>query len=52
MRAHVTDVVTDIIEGYDVDGIHFDDYFYPYPDGVGSFPDSAPFAAYQQEAAR
>ena len=48
VRAHVTAVVQDIIEGYDVDGIHFDDYFYPYPDGVGSFPDSAAFTAYTQ----
>ena len=31
---------------YDVDGIHFDDYFYPYPvDGV-DFPDSATYAEY------
>lgn len=31
---------------YDVDGIHFDDYFYPYPvDGV-PFPDDATYAAY------
>ncbi len=25
------DVVRDIVLRYDVDGIHFDDYFYPYP---------------------
>ena len=25
------DVVRDIVSRYDVDGIHFDDYFYPYP---------------------
>jgi uncharacterized lipoprotein YddW (UPF0748 family) len=34
-------VVMDIIKRYDVDGIHFDDYFYPYPDynGGKDFPD-------------
>lgn len=30
-------VVMDVVKRYDVDGIHFDDYFYPYNDGV--FPD-------------
>ncbi|MBA3485313.1 MAG: family 10 glycosylhydrolase [Pirellulales bacterium] len=25
------DVVTDVVKRYDVDGIHIDDYFYPYP---------------------
>lgn len=30
VRQHVTDTVREIIAKYDVDGIHFDDYFYPY----------------------
>jgi uncharacterized lipoprotein YddW (UPF0748 family) len=38
-------VVEDLVTRYDVDGIHFDDYFYPYPDGP--FPDGATYAAYQ-----
>lgn len=29
VRDHVTSVVVDIVKRYDVDGIHFDDYFYP-----------------------
>ncbi|MEJ7691990.1 family 10 glycosylhydrolase [Daejeonella sp.] len=29
VREHVTNVIVDIVERYDVDGIHFDDYFYP-----------------------
>ncbi|KAI8517405.1 hypothetical protein Bbelb_059860 [Branchiostoma belcheri] len=32
---------------YDVDGIHFDDYFYPYPAGGVDFPDNATFQDYQ-----
>lgn len=34
-------VVLDIVKRYDVDGIHFDDYFYPYPsyNGDKDFPD-------------
>ena len=30
-RNHVASVVMDIVNNYPVDGIHFDDYFYPYP---------------------
>ena len=30
-REHICDVVRDIVRRYDVDGIHIDDYFYPYP---------------------
>ncbi|HEY1010358.1 MAG: family 10 glycosylhydrolase [Daejeonella sp.] len=29
VRDHVTNVIVDIVKRYDVDGIHFDDYFYP-----------------------
>ncbi|MDE7388691.1 MAG: family 10 glycosylhydrolase [Muribaculaceae bacterium] len=44
-RAHIVSVVTDIITRYDVDGIHFDDYFYPYPNGAEKFNDAAQYAA-------
>ncbi|MGL5122960.1 MAG: glycoside hydrolase family 10 protein [Fusobacteriaceae bacterium] len=27
---HITDTVSEFLEKYDVDAIHFDDYFYPY----------------------
>jgi uncharacterized lipoprotein YddW (UPF0748 family) len=30
VRQYLTNVVKDIVLRYDVDGIHFDDYFYPY----------------------
>ena len=44
-RAYICDVVRDIVERYDVDGLHIDDYFYPYP-----VPDVAiPDAAYYQQ---
>src|SRR5690625_5658959 len=29
VRERLTDIVRDLIEKYEVDGIHFDDYFYP-----------------------
>ncbi len=30
-QAHVLDVALDIVKRYDIDGLHIDDYFYPYP---------------------
>ena len=38
-RDHICKVVTDIITRYDVDGLHIDDYFYPYPTNGKSFKD-------------
>lgn len=47
VREHVVAVVGDILDHYDVDGVHFDDYFYPYPDSASTpFPDSATYSAY------
>lgn len=34
-RNYVIGVVEDIVRRYDVDGIHFDDYFYPYSPQIG-----------------
>ena len=45
-RKFITDVVMDIVDRYDVDGIHFDDYFYPYPVEGADFPDSLSYAKY------
>lgn len=42
----VTDVVRDIVRRYDVDAIHFDDYFYPYRIAGREFPDSKTFQKY------
>ncbi|MCU0334630.1 MAG: family 10 glycosylhydrolase [Chitinophagaceae bacterium] len=44
VRQHITQVVADIATRYDVDGIHFDDYFYPY--GGMQSQDLATFAAH------
>lgn len=44
-RDFIVRVVSDIVSRYDVDGIHFDDYFYPYP-GKTAFPDDASFRKY------
>ncbi|HEX6427239.1 MAG TPA: family 10 glycosylhydrolase, partial [Niastella sp.] len=46
VRDYVTSVITDIVHRYNVDGIHFDDYFYPPSAGAGVTPfnDSTSFA--------
>lgn len=46
VQERVIDVILDIVDHYDVDGIHFDDYFYPYPNG-DPFPDGSTYDAYQ-----
>ncbi len=45
-RRHICMVVSDIVSRYDVDAIHMDDYFYPYPTKGLDFPDDASFARY------
>lgn len=46
VQAFVTNVVRDVVSRYDVDAIHFDDYFYPYRIAGKEFPDSQSFAKY------
>lgn len=45
-REHLNKVVKDIVERYDIDAIHMDDYFYPYPVGDKDFPDNDSFKNY------
>jgi uncharacterized lipoprotein YddW (UPF0748 family) len=50
VRQHVLAVTRDLLEHYDVDGLHFDDYFYPYPDAANTpYPDDATFATYRSD---
>ncbi len=46
VRQLVVDGVKEILDGYEVDGIHFDDYFYPYPQEGAVFDDAATYAQY------
>ncbi len=48
VRDYVLSVVMDVVRRYDIDGVHYDDYFYPYPGagGTGRFNDNATFAAH------
>jgi uncharacterized lipoprotein YddW (UPF0748 family) len=38
-RARAFAAILDVVQRYDVDGVHLDDYFYPYPEGGRAFPD-------------
>lgn len=39
-------VILDVVKRYDIDGVHIDDYFYPYPIKNTPFPDNASYAKY------
>jgi len=41
---YIDQIVKEIVSTYDVDGIHFDDYFYPYPEQGEVLPDQTFFA--------
>jgi len=43
VQKFVTAVVQDVVRRYDVDAIHFDDYFYPYRIAGKEFPDAATY---------
>ncbi|MFF5084926.1 glycoside hydrolase family 10 protein [Actinoplanes sp. NPDC000266] len=45
-RKFVEDSMLEAVEKYDVDGVHFDDFFYPYPVAGQDFPDDASYAKY------
>lgn len=45
-RKFIEDVVKDIVTRYDVDAIHMDDYFYPYPVTGQDFPDEKSYERY------
>lgn len=40
-------VIMDVVKRYDIDGIHLDDYFYPYPISGQTFPDDKTYQAYR-----
>lgn len=45
-RNYIVMVIEDMLRRYDLDGIHFDDYFYPYPEKDKSLDDLATFRKY------
>ncbi|GAA2611247.1 lipoprotein [Paractinoplanes durhamensis] len=51
-RKFVEDSMLEAVQKYDIDGVHFDDFFYPYPQAGQDFPDDASYAAYGKGKAR
>ncbi len=50
-------VILDVVRRYDIDGVHMDDYFYPYPAKASNgeqidFPDEAAWNQYQQSGGK
>ena len=45
-RDYICQVARDIVTRYDIDGIHMDDYFYPYPAAGQKIPDDAQYRQY------
>ncbi len=52
VRQRAIDVITDVVRRYDVDGVHLDDYFYPYPEKDLDFPDEATWQRYRGPLSR
>ena len=53
VRRHSLAVIRDVVRRYEIDGVHFDDYFYPYPiRGEGGdlveFPDDRSWRRYKR----
>lgn len=57
VRERAIRVMVDVTKRYDVDGVHIDDYFYPYPKTVNGkvydqFDDSASYRAYRSKGGK
>jgi len=57
VQRHSLNVIRDVVRRYDIDGVHFDDYFYPYPetDAGGArieFPDEDNWRKYKNQGGR
>lgn len=52
VRKRTLRVVLDVVRRYDIDGVHIDDYFYPYKESVGGreldFPDDRSWRRYRR----
>ncbi|NVK31653.1 MAG: family 10 glycosylhydrolase [Gammaproteobacteria bacterium] len=48
VRTHLLAVIDEVLQRYPIDGLQFDDYFYPYPEGNSPFDDAEAFKRYAQ----
>ncbi len=46
-RSYICKIASDIVRRYDVDGLHIDDYFYPYPVAGLQIPDQATYETHR-----
>ncbi|WP_285706987.1 family 10 glycosylhydrolase [Microtetraspora sp. NBRC 16547] len=46
VRTFIEDAIMDAVSRYDIDGVHLDDYFYPYPVSGETIPDAATYSRY------
>lgn len=52
VHEHSLKVILDVVRRYDIDGVHLDDYFYPYPERNQDFPDAASWNRYRTSGGR
>ncbi|SEG08415.1 glycoside hydrolase family 10 protein [Paenibacillus sp. UNC499MF] len=48
VRDFVAAGIAEVVRKYDIDAVHLDDYFYPYPEKGKDFPDDAAYRKYGQ----
>lgn len=49
VKEHLLAVIKEIVDNYDIDAIHFDDYFYPYKVPNLDFPDKSTYLKYRKQ---
>ncbi|WP_044016771.1 glycoside hydrolase family 10 protein [Hymenobacter sp. APR13] len=49
VRQYINRVILDVVSRYDIDGVHFDDYFYPYPEANQTIHDEDAFARFNPD---
>ncbi|MBX0292926.1 family 10 glycosylhydrolase [Hymenobacter sp. HSC-4F20] len=49
VRNYISEVILDVVRRYDIDGVHFDDYFYPYPEAGQVIHDEDAFARFNPD---
>lgn len=52
VQDHAVAVIDDVVARYDIDGVHLDDYFYPYPDGRLVFQDDSTYQTYRKSGGK
>ncbi len=49
VKEHLLEIINEVVENYDIDAVHFDDYFYPYKIMNTNFDDLETFEKYADE---